>query len=183
MRPSGGQGKWRKLGYLAVAAAALGNAGCLAVAAGAAAAGGVAGYAYYKGSVSREYPALFEQTWAATQAALADLAIPVVSVSHDAGSGVLEARNGGDRMEVSLEAVPSPAPGAGPWTRVSVRVGVFGDRALSERLLDQIQARLTGPAAVAPVPVTGAPVSVSSQEPPVAVPAESGPPPPAVSKQ
>jgi hypothetical protein len=171
------RGKWRTLGYLALAAGALVNGGCLAVAAGAAAGGAVAGYAYYKGSVPREYPALLDQTWLAAQTALADLNMPVVGAEHKEGRGLLEARAGGDRVEVALEAVPSPEPGGGPLTRVSVRVGVFGDRSLSERLLDQIQARLAAPAATTPAPVISGPPVVSSREPPVAAASESRPPP------
>ena len=58
-----------------VAGLALANAGCL-VAAGGGAAGGVAGYVYYKGNVSRTYLANVDDVRAATCTALAELQMP-----------------------------------------------------------------------------------------------------------
>ena len=48
---------------------ALMNAGCLAVAAGAAG-GAAVGYAYFKGRVYENYDAGFNDTWAATETSL-----------------------------------------------------------------------------------------------------------------
>jgi hypothetical protein len=158
----------RCLCYLALCAVAAANAGCLVVAAGTAAGAGAAGYAYYRGNVEREYAASFEQTWSAAQAALADLGLPVISVTHGYGDGTVECQTAdGRKVEINVEAADSPGA---PLTRVGVRVGVFGDRPLSERYLDQLQSRL--PAAPAGCPGTAMP-------PP---PAETAPPPLAAPK-
>jgi hypothetical protein len=171
MQPQCAKKRGRYLGILALAALALANAGCLAVAAGAAAGAGVAGYAYYKGSVSRDYAASFEQTWAAAQGALADLAMPVNSVERADGRGTIETKTPeGWKAVVTVEG-PVTTPG-GAVTRVTMRVGVFGDHPVSERFLDQVQGRL--PAAGPPAaPCPGAHV---------AAPAETGPPPLAAPK-
>jgi hypothetical protein len=127
---------------LLLAGIAASNAGCLVVAVGAAAAGGAAGYAYYKGRVSKDYPAGFEETWTATQAALNDLGLPLASLEHDVGRGEIGSRPAdGPKVDVSVEALPG-GKGLTSLTRVSVRVGIFGDRRLSEQILAQVQTRL-----------------------------------------
>jgi hypothetical protein len=177
MRPAHVPATFRTVTLLALAATALGNAGCLVVAAGAAAAGGVAGYAYYKGSVPREYAATFEQTWAAAQAAFADLGVAVDGIEHNGGSGTLEGRTpDGTRVDAVVESVTAGTAEAAPQTRVSVRVGVFGDQPVSDRLLDQIQVRLTTPGGAGPAPATGEPPA-ACQRSPIVLPAETAPPP------
>ncbi len=154
---------------LLLAALALANSGCLAVAVGTAAAGGAVGYAYWRGNVWQEYPAGFEQTWAATQAALLDLGLPLVGAEHErATEGTLKSQTGdGTSVTVALETRATPIPAEGPVTRVHVRVGWWGDSGVSERLLAQVHARLsTAPQAV-PLPPAAPP---QTAPPPLAAP-------------
>jgi hypothetical protein len=156
--------------YLGLAALALGNAGCL-VAAAAGAAGGAAGYAYYKGKVSRPYLANLEDVRAATRKALAELQLPVVKDEPSSDGGRIESQAGSDSVVITFELRSSPVPGEGPVTEVGVRVALFGNEGLSERILDQISFHLVPPGAV-PVPPP-----LSAQPPPPAAPPQSPPPP------
>ena len=72
----GSHPKWARLVYVFVAATALLPGGCLLVAAGAAG-GAAVGYVYCKGKVCDTYAANFDDSWAATHTALAELALPV----------------------------------------------------------------------------------------------------------
>jgi hypothetical protein len=139
------------LAYLALAAVALANAGCL-VAAAAGAAGGVAGYAYYKGKVGRTYLANVEDVRAATHTALRELQMPVLSDEPAERGGKIESRAGDDDVSISLALNDSPVPGEGPVTQVSVRVATFGNEALSDRILDQIGYHLLPPSRLPPAP-------------------------------
>jgi hypothetical protein len=166
MRPSCFARICRALALWLLASLCLVNAGCLVVAAGAAAAGGVAGFAYYEGSEARDYPADFVPTWTAAQAALADLAMPIEWVQQETDSGAILARAAdGTRVKLSLEGR------AGPRTSVDVRVGVFGDHPLSERILDQIQTRLLSAGVILPAPAGTCPNA------PATPPPETAPPP------
>lgn len=161
MAQSGRRGRFWAA-YLVLAAVALGNAGCL-VAAAAGAAGGVAGYAYYKGKVSRSYVANVEDVRAATRTALGELGMPVLSDEATAQGGKIESRAGNDGVVIALELEKSPVPGEGPVTQVGVRVATFGDERLSERILDQIGFHLV-PANAAPP----APPRPGAPQPPIA---------------
>ncbi|HYV34616.1 MAG TPA: DUF3568 family protein, partial [Gemmataceae bacterium] len=135
-----------------------------------------------------DYPLGMDQTWNATQLALADLGMPIVSGQRDHDSATIETRTGaGDNVTISLtpNAVKVPADGAS--TRISVRVGMFGDGPVSERVLNQIDSRLSltrtpvQPAPVASTPYqAGAPQNSAGQLVPVvtAPPTyQTGPPP------
>jgi hypothetical protein len=129
-----GQSRRLWAAYLALAALALGNAGCLVAAAAGAAAGGAGAYAYYKGNVCRTYPANVEDASAAAHKALAELQMPIVK---DDGS-TIETRSGDDKVTLTLKLQDNHAPGEGSGTEVGVRVGTFGNEGLSQRILDQV---------------------------------------------
>ncbi len=140
---------WRslegRLVFLVLASAALANGGCLWIAAGAAT-GGAVGYAYCKGKVCRMYNANFEDVWAATHTALADLHMPIVGEEREGNSGTLHSRLAeGSRVRIHFDLEHSKIPAEGTVTRVCVRVSTFGDQAVSERLLDQVDMHLTRP--------------------------------------
>src|SRR5262245_14820295 len=82
-------------GLLLLAALMLVNAGCLAVAAGAAGAG-AATYVYFKGRVSQEYPATFADSWQAVQTALKEMSLPVVSQENTASTGEITSKTSDD---------------------------------------------------------------------------------------
>lgn len=143
--------------YLLAAALPLVASGCLAVAVGGAAAGGAVGYAYLRGGLSQDFRAGLNDTWTATHAALADLGMPALPpLERKETTASVESQTGdGTKVHLALETRPSPIPAEGPLTRVNVRVGVFGEKAVSEKLLAQIQLRLTP--ALQPVPLPPAP--------------------------
>ncbi len=151
------QRKLRTLACLALAATALANGGCLVAAVGAAAGAGAAGYAYYKGKVCQEYNASLDDTLAATRTALVELGLPVEGERRDGATAFIEGHTGTDnRFRLDLDVVTSPIPVEGPLTRVGVRVGVFGDPTLSDRILAQIGTHLVAgprPPAAPPGPI------------------------------
>ena len=117
--------------------------GCLLFAAGAAAGAGVAGYKYGKGELKSTEPASLDQTWDATLAAAQDISLPIVSQTKDALHGHLVSRTANDKkVDIDLKKVSDAN------TEVSIRVGTFGDEAMSHTILDAIRKRLgTGVAA------------------------------------
>lgn len=120
---------------LGVALLSLGvTSGCMAVAAGAGAAGAVA---YVRGDLDANLDANFDQAVAAANRAIDRLKFAKVSENKDALQAILIARNAADkRIELRLERVGERV------TKVKIRVGVFGDEPLSIAILDQIKAAL-----------------------------------------
>lgn len=166
---------------LLLIALALANSGCLVIAAGAA--GGAAGcaYAYGKGKVCSTYTAGFGDTWAALHTALQELGMPVVSEEREGLTGLVESKTAdGERVRIHIDSLASKIPAEGEVTRVCVRVATFGDRPVSERLLDQISAHL---APVAALPQPGAKPAIlqagaTAVQPPTAPTATQTAPPP-----
>jgi hypothetical protein len=163
--------------YLGVAALALANAGCL-VAAAAGAAGGVAGYAYYKGRVCRPYLANLDDVRAATRTALAELGLPVVKDEANCRGGRIESRADNEAIVITLDVQDSPVPNEGPVTQVGVRVATFGNAGLSERILDQISFHLVPRGAVPVPPPLGPPAPLTPVPQPAPAPAPQSAPPP-----
>src|SRR5262245_59008321 len=135
---------YRRAGLLLLAAVALANSGCLAVLIGAGAAGGAGvAYAYYQGNVTEDYHVRFEDSRAATRQALAELAMPIVEEKADQASEFIESRTtDGYAVRITLDMLAPRVPADGPLTRIGVRVGTFGDYAVSERVHRQIGAHL-----------------------------------------
>jgi hypothetical protein len=166
--------------------AALANSGCLVATTAGIAGGAAIGYAYCKGRVCETYNANYDDTWAATRTALAELGMPVMKEERKPSEGFIESRTAdGDRVKIYVENGASRIPAEGQVCRVSVRVATFGDRPVSDRVLDQLGlhlalAPLPGVAAQASSPTapaviqTGATQTVSS---PVGLPYQTAPPP------
>jgi hypothetical protein len=182
--------KWRRVAGLAILALVpLLNCGCLAVAAGAAATGvAAAGFVYFEGKDSREYPAGLEDTWQATRVALADLGMPIVRAEREENKGSLESRTAENEVvNLGVDTVPGKSPADPPLTRVSVRVALLGDHPVGTRILDQIGYHLVPTAAkgqppLAPTPGTGGGPPPATTEPPrwsapAPAPAPPSPPP------
>ncbi len=121
---------------VAVAAGALAcfGAGCLFVAAGVAAGGAVV---YVEGELRDTLPARLDQAAAATEKALAALELRVDSAGRDGLSGQYIAHLADEtRVVIQLHARGDKA------TKVGIRVGIVGDRPLSERILAAIRENL-----------------------------------------
>jgi hypothetical protein len=158
---------WSSLAGLLVAVMALANAGCAVVAVGAcAAAGGAAGYAYYKGSVSRDYPARPEDVRLATRTALRELGMAVVNESGETAGSIESQAADGEKINLVLETQGLGLPGDGSVTRLGVRVGAFGNLELSNRIQDQVGTHLV-PVSPSLVPPGGRPV-IETAPPPLA---------------
>jgi hypothetical protein len=123
---------------MVVMALALANGGCIWVAAGAAG-GAAAGYAYYQGKVCQTFNASKEDSWDATRTALQELGMPILAEDHKDRGGQIDSQTAnGERVRISFDTVPSKIPAEGEVTRVGVRVDLFGDHPVSDRLLDQV---------------------------------------------
>ncbi len=144
------QKRTKQIGTVFIGLLLLTNTGCLAgviLGAGAAAAGGAyAGYAWTKGQLYRDYPADFPRSEAAVRAAMAESQLPLLSQELGAGKAALETRTtDGTTVKICITTGASPLPADGPVTRIAVRVGAFGDEAVSARILDQIGKHLAPP--------------------------------------
>lgn len=166
-------GKRRGLMLLLAATLLSLNAGCLFLAAGAAA-GGAATYIYYKGRLCQEYPATFPEAWQAVQQAVKELGYQVTSQQNEAATGKITAEaKGKDTVTLELTVTPSPIPSEKSIVRVCVRVGVLGDEPASERILKQIGTHLAPPP-----PAGGAPAKLGPiQQAKWTSPSETAPPP------
>jgi len=163
----------RQVCYLALAVITLGQAGCLVAAVGAAASGaGAAGYFYAQGKVCDEFTASFDDAWAATQEAMSELSLPIKTQARDTNlSGDLESvTSDGDVIRIHIETRPAKIPADGSISRICVRVGTWGDYAVSEKVIHQVEAHLA-PAKAAPAPNQTwsgqAAVTPASAEPPL----------------
>lgn len=170
---------WRgwlgRVTLVGLAGLALANGGCLFLAAGAAAGGGAATYAYCKGKVCRTYNATLDDTWSAAHAALADLAMPVEGEERVAAKGHMRSRLAdGSRVRITFEVEQSPIPAEGRLTCVGIRIATFGDQEISRRILDQIDAHLTHPNVLVGPPAPPGPPPVWA---PTSRPLETAPPP------
>ncbi len=164
---------WRVAHFL-IMALALANGGCLAAAiGGVAAAGGVAGYAYYKGGLAKDFNASLDTSWAAAKTSLQELGLPVVAEKREENGGSIDTRTGdGQNVRISFESLATKIPAEGPRTDISVRAGLFGDRPLNERILAQIATHLTpvAPLATAAPPGGLVPAVAETAPPPLGAP-------------
>jgi len=175
--------------YLLAAALAVGNSGCLLVAAGAAG-GAAAGYAYYRGKVCEAYTASLDDTFRAVHTALGEMGMPILREEREGAKGFIESRTAnGERVRLHLQAQASKIPAEGEVTRLCVRVATFGDELVSARILAQVGFHLAPVGAVAPTaarpasspviqaaaPAPATSASPSQTDPPPLLPPESEP--------
>lgn len=127
-------GGLRALAALGLTGAVLSQAGCVAVAVGAAAAGTVA---YVRGQLEASLEGSYTNTVRAADRALADLKFTKVSEKGDALKTTLVARTAADKkIEIDVIKVSDSV------TKVQIRVGVFGDEAMSLTILGKIKEHL-----------------------------------------
>jgi len=137
VRPSAQHFAWvRRL----IAAGALGLAaltflnGCVAVVAAGAAGAGVA---WVRGTLETNLEANLDRCYAAGRQAIRELEFASVSERKSGVDAVLVARTALDkRVEIVLKRVGDKS------TQVSIRVGVFGDEAVSLALLERMKKNL-----------------------------------------
>lgn len=166
--PDAGQGQTSRLVFLGLMLVALLNSGCLAAAAVGAAGGGAAAfYAYQRGRLYRDYPASLTDAIAAVRTSLAELQFPPGSEKLKDGTACIETKTvDGATVHVYLEALTSRVPVEGPVTRITVRVGAFGDDAVSARILDQVSIHLIVPGTVQAATMTPPVVRPQPPQPP-----------------
>jgi hypothetical protein len=129
------RGLLRVLGLVSVMSLILvTQSGCL-VAAAAGAAGGTV--AYMKGDVEAVVDAGVERTFNATKAAMDDLKLPLMANWANAMEAHVEARVGTDN-----KATVNITGQSDKLSKVSIRVGTFGDQGLSQAILEKIKANL-----------------------------------------
>lgn len=120
----------KKILALIIAAQTL--SGCFWFVAGGAGAAGA--YIWSRGALTRHYHQPFETTWEGTMHALRVMNLKVEESKKDNYDGVIKTKmpGGKEKLVISLEK----------WTdretRVTVRAGVPGDKAFSERTHEEI---------------------------------------------
>ena len=116
----------------------LASGGCAAVAlVGVGGGAGAGTIAYLRGELESMEDAPLERTYQAAQKAVKDLGFIVTSEQKDAFSAKLVARSATDkRVEVNLKELTDKL------TEVSIRVGTFGDEALSRLILEYLKKHL-----------------------------------------
>ena len=111
--------------------------GCALFVVGAAAGAGAGGYAWYNGEITTTEGASLDRTWNATLAAVKDLEFPVTDQAKDALEAHLTARNASNtNISIKLKNLSNTS------TEIRIRVGTFGDEALSRTILNKINSRL-----------------------------------------
>lgn len=111
-----------------------GVSGCAVVAAGAIAGGGT--YAYISGWGQQNMNSDISEVFDAALDACAKLDLPVESQSRSLSDASIKAHDGDTPVWISLESVNINV------TEVKVRVGLMGDKAATERVMQAIRARL-----------------------------------------
>jgi hypothetical protein len=157
--------RMRRFAMTALALVLILQAGCALAVVGCAAGGAAATYAYLKGVLIRDYPAMLGDTIAAARTALTELGFPVIKEKTDTGTAYITSKTAdGHAITLYFDVVPSSVPTDGAMTRVAIRVGYTGDDVVSARILDQISKHIKPsiglPPALPPAPPSTPPVAV-----------------------
>jgi hypothetical protein len=122
---------------LLLAGGLLLNSGCWLFVIGAAAGGAAAAVAYSDGALSTTYDSGLDQVAAATRQAIDQLQFAKPEERSDAISASFTTHNAkGDRISIVLSHLSDKS------TKLVIRVGTFGDEALSLSINDKIKANL-----------------------------------------
>ncbi len=109
------------------------TSGCIVAAAGA----GAGAVAYVRGDLNATLDASLDRCVHAADRAVEQLQFAKVSESKDALQGVIVARNAADKkIKIEFEHASDTQ------TKISIRVGVFGDETISMAILDKMKAAL-----------------------------------------
>jgi hypothetical protein len=165
--------RMRRFAMTALALVLILQAGCALAVVGCAAGGAAATYAYLKGVLIRDYPAMLGDTIAAARTALTELGFPIIKEKTDTGTAYITSKTAdGHAITLYFDVVPSSVPTDGAMTRVAVRVGYTGDDVVSARILDQITKHIKPslglPPALPPAPPGAPPVTAVPPGAPIA---------------
>ena len=127
----------RTLTALACAAMIALCSGCFLVAVGAAGAAGAGAVAYVRGELDTSLASKYETMVMASNKAIEGLQFAKVSERKDAFSAVLMARTAQDKR-INITVTKS----GDNLSRVQIRVGTFGDEAMSLSILERIKSNL-----------------------------------------
>jgi len=123
-----------------ILSAVVASAGCALFAAGAGVAVGVGGTEYYRGELKQAYAAPMEKAWNASLAAAGELKMKTTEKSIDnldQNRVIKGSTEEGKDFQIALEALSKDV------TMVKVRIGVFGDEAVSKKIQEVIAKDLT----------------------------------------
>jgi phage tail sheath gpL-like len=128
----------RTLGKMLVVALSLGSLtmlpGCILVAA---AAVGAAGAAYVNGDLEARLDASPQKIVQASESALKDMEIPVLSHDSTSVDGKVVARTAlGKKVDITVKRDGDTS------SKISIRIDTFGDEALSRQILEKIKSKL-----------------------------------------
>jgi len=113
------------------------TSGCFLVAVGAAAGAGAGAVAYEKGDLTATLAHHVDHVTTATDSALQQMQLVKVNESRDDVSAALTARTSDDKkIEIKITR------NSDDTTKIDIRVGTFGDEALSRAILDKIKSNL-----------------------------------------
>ena len=123
--------------------------GCIVAVAAVGAGIGIGAYSYSEGELTDEVPASPQKVVTAANAAFHDLQMTVISSESSVADGKVVAVTATEKkVKVEIKARSTAI------SKVSIRVGTWGDEALSVRIMDSIKAHLG--ITPAPQPVTSA---------------------------
>jgi len=115
----------------------MSGGGCALFLIGGAAAAGAGTYAYVNGELKDTEGVAYDTAYNATLAGLNDLQFVVVSKQKDAINANITARTSADK-KIEVKLVKQSAS----VTEIHIRVGTFGDEALSRQILEKIKTHL-----------------------------------------
>ncbi|MBI5383153.1 MAG: DUF3568 family protein [Verrucomicrobia bacterium] len=108
--------------------------GCLAVAVAGGAAAGAGAVVYVKGELQSNLEAPLAKCTTAANQAVTNLKLKKIGEENDGTSAKIKARNAKDQaVTISLKKLTDSA------TRISIRVGTWGDKAASQQILDEVK--------------------------------------------
>lgn len=119
---------------------AIVTSGCAGMAMAGGAAAGAGTYVYMNGELSYTETASIDKTWEATRFAVDRMGLTPITVSNDALTARMRAQDSnGKDIYINLKSL------AENQTDVRIRVGMFGDETMSERILSYIHKQLANP--------------------------------------
>ncbi len=125
---------WTAVTAMAALAVLGTTSGCVAIVAGA---GAGAAVAYVRGDLDSTLDGSVEKALGGVNKAITQLQFAKVSENKDALQAIVVARNAADkRIEIRVEKLTDTS------SKVKIRVGTFGDEALSLTILEKIKSNL-----------------------------------------